>query len=129
MSIALFIDENIPRAITEGLRLRGIDVVSVQEDGVVGLADPDVLNRATSQGRVLFTFDQDFLVEATTRQADGIEFAGVIYAHPLQISVRRCLDDLEIIAKAGEPEDLLNGPTPAVINDYGHSKFPKISYE
>src|SRR5262245_17765072 len=108
MSIALYIDENIPRAITEGLRWRSIDVLTVQEDGVAGIADPDVLNRATLQGRVLFTFDQDFLVEAATRQAVGIEFAGVIYAHPLQVSVRQCLDDLEIIAKAGEPEDLFN---------------------
>ena len=108
MSIALYINENIPRAITEGLRWRGIDVMSVQADGVTGMADPDLLNRATSQGRVLFTFDQDFLVEAATRQAAGIEFTGVIYAHPLQISVRPCLDDLEIIAKAGEPEDLFN---------------------
>jgi Domain of unknown function (DUF5615) len=108
MSIALYLDENIPRAIIEGLRWRGIDVSSVQEDGVGGMADPDLFNRATMQGRVLFTFDQDFLVEAATRQAAGTEFAGVIYAHPLQISVRQCLDDLEIIAKAGEPEDPFN---------------------
>jgi len=27
-------DENVPRAITGGLRLRGIDVLTVQEDGL-----------------------------------------------------------------------------------------------
>ncbi|HEY4564743.1 MAG TPA: DUF5615 family PIN-like protein, partial [Thermoanaerobaculia bacterium] len=46
MSLALYMDENVPRAITGGLRLRGIDVLTVQEDGLSGLADPEVLDRA-----------------------------------------------------------------------------------
>ena len=39
----------------------------------------------------------------------GIPFGGVIYAHQLRVSIGRCVQDLEIIAKAGEPEDLMNG--------------------
>ena len=58
--------------------------------------------------RVLFTQDDDFLAEATRRQKDGIFFRGVIYAHQLRISVGGCIHDLEIIAKAGEPEALYN---------------------
>jgi hypothetical protein len=35
-------------------------------------------------------------------------FRGGTYAHLLRVSIGRCVHDLEIIAKAGEPEDLLN---------------------
>lgn len=40
-------DENVHRAITTGLRLRGVDVLTVQEDQRAGFADPLILNRAT----------------------------------------------------------------------------------
>jgi predicted nuclease of predicted toxin-antitoxin system len=60
-------DEHIHRAITIGLRLRGIDVLTVQEDGRAGVSDPLVLDRATELNRVLFTQDDDFLIEANRR--------------------------------------------------------------
>jgi hypothetical protein len=40
-------DENVPRQITIGLRLRGIDVITVQEEKRTGQSDPEVLARAT----------------------------------------------------------------------------------
>ena len=39
---------------------------------------------------------------------EGIPFAGVIYAHQLRITIGRCVKDLELIAKAGEPEEMVN---------------------
>ncbi len=39
MSVAFYMDEHIHRAITSGLRLRGIDVLTVQEDGYGGYSD------------------------------------------------------------------------------------------
>jgi hypothetical protein len=65
-------------------------------------------NRARELGRALFTQDDDLLVEATTRQKDGRLFNGVIYAHQLHISIGACVNDLEIITKAAEPNDLIN---------------------
>jgi hypothetical protein len=47
--------------------------------------------------------------EATRRQREGTPFHGVIYAHQLRVSIGTCVHDLEIIAKAGEPEHLSNG--------------------
>ncbi len=70
--------------------------------------DLELLNRAGKLGRVLFTQDDDLLAEATKRQREGIPFRGVIYAHQLRVSIGTCVNDLEIIAKAGEPEDLIN---------------------
>jgi Domain of unknown function (DUF5615) len=107
MAIALYMDGHIPRPITLGLRLCDVDVLTAQEDGTDRLSDPELLDRASELGRVLFTFDDDLLAEASSRQASGIHFAGVIYAKALRVSIGDCIRDLELIAKAGEPEDLM----------------------
>ncbi len=108
MTIALYMDHHVPRTITSGLRLRGVDVLTAYEDGTHELDDHVLLDRVGELGRVLFTQDDDFLTEAARRQSSGIPFQGIIYAHQLRVSIGRCVHDLEIIVKAGEPEDLLN---------------------
>ncbi|MDL5046821.1 DUF5615 family PIN-like protein [Oscillatoria amoena NRMC-F 0135] len=101
-------DEHIRRAITNALRLRGIDVLCVQEDGQTGKPDAIILDRATELNRVVFTQDDDFLVIANRCQQAGLTFSGVIYAHQQAVTIGECVRDLEIIAKASEPEDLAN---------------------
>ncbi|UBF26327.1 DUF5615 family PIN-like protein [Kovacikia minuta CCNUW1] len=108
MSLAFYMDENVHAAITHGLRLREVDVLTVQEDSRAGLSDPLVLDRATELGRVVFTQDRDFLVESNRRQSMNMGFVGVIYAHQLIVSIGDCIRDLEIIAKIGNPEDFTN---------------------
>lgn len=108
MTIALYMDEHVRRAITIGLRLRSVDVLTVQEDERAGTPDPILLDRATELQRVMFSQDQDFLVEAQRCQAEGIAFSGVIYAPQLSVSIGDCVRDLEIIAKVSAPEDLAN---------------------
>jgi predicted nuclease of predicted toxin-antitoxin system len=81
MTIALYTDQHVPRAITVGLRVRGVDVLTAYEDGTSELADPELLDRADELRRVLFTQDDDLLAEAARRQREGILFLGVIYAH------------------------------------------------
>ena len=72
------------------------------------LPDDQLLDRATALNRVLFTRDDDLLAEARKRQETDRFFAGIIYAHQLRVTIGRCISDLEIIAKAGEPEDFHN---------------------
>lgn len=108
MTIALYIDEHIHLAITIGLRFRDVDVLTVQEDGRTGTSDPLILDRATELQRVVFSQDQDFIVEANRRQVEGVNFPGVIYAHQRLVTIGNCMRDLEIIAKASTPEDLAN---------------------
>jgi Domain of unknown function (DUF5615) len=55
MSVHLYMDVHVRRAVTAGLRLRGVDVLTAQEDGNRELLDPELLGRATELGRVLFT--------------------------------------------------------------------------
>ena len=108
MAIHLYMDHHVPRAITDGLRARGVDVITAFEDGTSELDDIGLLDRAAELGRVLFTRDYDLLREATELQRTGQSFHGLIYAHQLRISIGACIRDLEIIAKAGEPEDLMS---------------------
>ena len=107
MSLAPYMDQHVPAAITRGLRRRGVDVLTAAEDGTAALEDPALLDRAGELGRVLFTRDSDLLVEATRRLRGGEKFATVVYAHQLEVSIGRCVADLEVIAKAGLPEEAM----------------------
>jgi hypothetical protein len=101
-------DEHIPRSITVGLRLRGVDVLTAQEDDRSQADDVSLLDRAMGLGRVMFSFDADMVRIAAERQREGIRFAGLAFAHPTHISVGECIRDLEILAKSGQPEDVVN---------------------
>ena len=92
MAIALYMDVHIPKAITVGLRFRGVDVLTAQEDLATELDDAALLDRASSLSRVLFTFDDDLLAEAHKRQSENIAFAGLIYIHLLAVSIGPCIE-------------------------------------
>jgi hypothetical protein len=65
MSVALYMDMHVPRAITDGLRLRGVDILTAQGDETRRFSDPALLDRAMVLQRVLFTRDADLLREAS----------------------------------------------------------------
>ena len=109
--IALYMDENVLGAISDGLRRRGVDILRVQDDGLMGASDPKVLQRATDLNRLLFSQDDDLVRKAVKRQRGGIDFSGVVYAHQLDVPIGECIDDLELIAKIGEPEEFINQVT------------------
>jgi hypothetical protein len=55
MGIALYMDVHVPKAITVGLRLRGVEVITAQDDGSATLSDAELLERATGLGRAVVT--------------------------------------------------------------------------
>ena len=59
MTVSLYMDHHVPKAITIGLRLRGIDILTSYEDGTDQLDDNLLLKRAHELKRVLFTQDDD----------------------------------------------------------------------
>ena len=87
MTVLLYMDEHVHRAITTGLRLRGVDVLTAQADGRRHVLDDVLLDRAGELRRVLFSQDEDLLAEANRRRLEGIAFVGVVYAHQLHVSV------------------------------------------
>jgi hypothetical protein len=108
VSITLFTDHDVRRAVVTGLRLRGIDVVTAFELNAHLLEDPDLLSRATEMGRALVTHDDDHLSEARHRQRNDIPFAGVVYVHQTKLTIGRMIEELELLATLGSSEDVAN---------------------
>ena len=65
------IDVRVKAAITAGLRRRGIEVVTAQEDGGTRLENGALLERATALQRMLFRQDDDLLAVARARRPPG----------------------------------------------------------
>jgi hypothetical protein len=101
-------DHHVPRAITQALRVRGIDVLTAYEDGADQTPDNEILERAAELGRTLFTQDYDFLAIAAKYQAEGSFFSGVIYAHQIAAAIGVYIHDLEVVAKTCEPDEIHN---------------------
>ena len=56
----LKLDENLPAALAEALRVVGHDVHTVPEELLQGAPDADIFNAARVEGRFLVTQDMDF---------------------------------------------------------------------
>ena len=57
---------------------------------------------------MLYTNDTDLLIEANRLDKSGEVFSGVVYSHFPNSPVGRCIDDLELIAKTLDADDLTN---------------------
>ena len=75
--IRLYTDEDVQGVIVSALRLRGVDVLTTKEAGMLGASDEEQLARAGSRGRVILTHDDDFL----RLHARQIQHSGIVYAH------------------------------------------------
>lgn len=108
MNVKFYMDVHVPRAVTTALRLRGIDVLTAQEDDSARLADDLLLLRATRLGRVLVSHDDDLLREGHRMQQEGLEFGGVIYTHQLLVSIGQFIEDLALIGSAMTAEEWIS---------------------
>lgn len=100
MSVALYMDVHVHAAVTEQLRRRGVDVITAQDDGTLQFPDDQLLDRATDLGRVLVTYDIRLKALAEDWQRRGKLFAGLVWGHPMRLTIGRMVIDLELIAKA-----------------------------
>lgn len=108
MSLALYMDEHVKSVVTSGLRRRGLDVLTVQEDGYAEQEDEQILERATELERVLFTQDEDFLAIAQAWQTSGLEFSGLVYGHQLDLTVGAAVNNLELVCQAVTSDEIRN---------------------
>jgi uncharacterized protein with PIN domain len=101
--IPFYMDEHVPTAVTTGLRLRGVDVLTAREAGLLAASDKEHLALAADEGRVLFTQDADFL----RLHAEGIAHTGIVYAHQ-QTQIGTIVRGLMLIYQVLEPQDMQN---------------------
>ena len=108
MAIALYFDVHVPRAIRDQLRLRGVDVLTSQEDGHGRADDEAILLRSTELGRLLFSQDIRFKARPHDWQRKGRRFTGLCFGHQQGGTIGDYVEDLKLIAKASNPDDWLN---------------------
>lgn len=80
--IRLYVDEDsVSRAFVQGLRARSVDLTTVQDAGTVGQIDEHQLRWATSQQRVLYSFNvRDFYRLHSEFLARSEPHAGIVLA-------------------------------------------------
>lgn len=106
--LAFYMDHHVHRAVTEGLRFRGVDVMTALEDGMESSDDERLLARATELARILFTQDQDFLPIATRWQREAREFSRLVFAMQQRIDIGKTIDYLELIATLKSVDEMRN---------------------
>ncbi len=105
--LPLAADESVHGGIIRGLQRRqpDIDLVRVQDVGLAHTPDPQILEWAAAEGRVLITQDERTMVGfAWDRVRAGQPMPGVI-VRGAGVSLRQAIDDLHLAATCGVPED------------------------
>ena len=100
-TIRFYVDEHVPKAISGGLRRRGIEVVRTPDVDRLGDGDDEHLAFARREGLVVFTRDADFLRLA----AESDAHAGIVYA-PQGTFVGDAIRGLVLIAEVLDAEDM-----------------------
>jgi hypothetical protein len=108
VKVGFYFDEHINPAIARGLRLRGVDVLTVQDDRKLGATDDAILARATELGRVVLASDTDYISLARRAERSGLAAAGVVFVPFGSVSIGRIIDDLEVIAGASDISEWQN---------------------
>ena len=115
----LLLDENVEKALLNvfpwresnlGLRRRhpGLDVVRVVDVGLGGKSDPEILEWAAREGRVVVSRDRATLsAEAARRIEGGKPMPGLILLRR-GVGVGRILEDLELLLATARPGELEN---------------------
>jgi predicted nuclease of predicted toxin-antitoxin system len=103
-TILFHLDENCHRAISEGLKRRGLDVTTAPEVGLMRATDEQQIAYGLAQVRVIFTQDRDFL----RLHATGIPHAGIAYCDKDTKSIGEIIQGLVLIWEILDPEDMRN---------------------
>lgn len=78
-----YLDEHLSPRIAEIARRLGVDVLTTQEAGTLGLPDPEQLRFAAREGRCIVTRDRgDFIRFTYEFIAEGADHAGVLLLSP-----------------------------------------------
>ena len=92
-AIRFYLDENLPIAIGEQLRRRGIDAVTVRDLDLLGESDESHLQRAATMAHVLCTHDADYVEMASS----GTDHAGIIFGQQHQHGMGEWVKFIELV--------------------------------
>jgi predicted nuclease of predicted toxin-antitoxin system len=102
--VRFYLDQHLSHALAAGLRSRGIDVLTASDVGRCGLADPDQLAFATAEGRVMVSFDPDYLA----LHAAGVSHAGIAWSPATKHSIGGLINALDLIQAVLTADEMTN---------------------
>ena len=79
MELSFFADENIGSELILWLRQQGYKITSVQETGLLGISDEDIITKCYNENLTIITQDNDFGKIIYTQ---NINFYIIIYLRP-----------------------------------------------
>jgi hypothetical protein len=103
-------DENFDARIIKALRVRfnELDIITVQELGLIETDDPIILEVAGQYSRILLTHDAKTMpMYAYERMRNALPMPGLIVVHD-QTPLNRAIEDMSLILGAGQPKDFEN---------------------
>ncbi|MFO0892891.1 MAG: DUF5615 family PIN-like protein [Isosphaeraceae bacterium] len=91
--LRFFMDQHVPSPVSRALGRHGIDAETAQGAGRCGLTDAEQLDYATASGRVLVSFDSDFLSLHQTGQGH----AGIAWCPEQKYSIGQLIQVLLLL--------------------------------
>ena len=100
--LRILADENIPKKLIVFLRQYGVDVTRLQDLGIRGISDRELVNIANELERIILTRDADFTVPSLL----SLIRYGVIYIsyQPSKNEIQRLAERIASIANQLEPK-------------------------
>ena len=100
-SVQYYLDEHVAHSVANGLRHRGVDVLTVAAAGMLQASDVEHLRFAHLQSRVIFSQDADFL----RLHAAGHSHSGIVYSSQ-QTPIGQIVAGLMLIFELMTPDDM-----------------------
>ena len=100
--IRFHLDEHIDPDVATALRRHGIDVTTTVEGGLRSASDPEHLQFAIREGRVIVTGDGGFVRLAAARP----DHPGIVLCRPQNLSVREMIRGLLLVYEVLAPGEI-----------------------
>ena len=108
MALNLYMDHHVHSYVTAYLRDHDIDCITAEEDGHADEPDHVILERATSLGRIVVTYDKDFFVLHTETLRRRSNHAGILHVRSKGTSPKEVLESLLLSAISHQPPEMVD---------------------
>ena len=102
--IRFYADQHYPAPVSAGLRRRGIDVLTAQEASLCGTSDVDQLAFATGLGRILTSFDSDFLA----LHRSGVSHTGIVWCPATKYGIGALIQMLVLLHSVVDASEMVD---------------------
>ena len=110
MAFRFLADENFHTNIVRGIRLRldDLDLVQIQQTGLMGADDPTILEWAAQNERILLTHDRATMADFAYERVSRSESMPGVLIFRKSLSIRMAIEELQLIVQCTQPNDWRN---------------------